>query len=537
LVKRLVHLFAILSLLTSIAGAQAAVGYTGKPYKGNPQVIPGRVEAEFYDEGGPGVAYEDADAVNNGSGKLNTGSTDLDTFRKDEGVDISYTKALDKKLDGTPEHQGDLYVGWTEPNEWLKYTVDVQKAGTYRIDAHMSSRFNDAEISIAVHSMTSNDKSSTGTVVLPGTGDWHTWRMFENIGTVRLNKGPHVMIVSVLKRGNFNIDYFDFVPVLDTAKPFTPIDPFVQVKQMQRGVNIIGYDPIWKDFERARFKQEHFKNIHDGGFNTIRVNLQAFQHMDSMNRLSPAWLKTMDWVVDNAIANDLTVIIDEHDYEPCGKNADYCRTKLLAFWEQVAARYKDAPNNVIFEILNEPNSAITVDGWNSLLSEALSVIRRTNPERNVVIGPAFWNGFNRLDTLRLPADDHHIIATVHYYAPHRFTHQGAYWSKETMNLSGITWGTDAEKQTVIQDFDGVQAWSKANNRPILLGEFGAYDKAGMEDRVRYDSFIARTAESMGWAWTYWQFDADFVVWSMDKNDWVAPIHNALIPPSTASERQ
>lgn len=528
--KTLVRLSAVIALLTTLSFAQGAIGYKGTPYKGKPQVIPGRVQAELYDEGGEGVAYTDADAINHGSGKLNTGSSDLDTFRKDEGVDISYTKAHDKKLDGTPEHQGDLYVGWTAPNETLRYTLDVQQAGTYRIDAHMSSRYDDAELSIAIHDMGTNDKSSTGTVNLPGTGDWHTWRMVNNLGTVRLKKGPHLMIVTVLKRGEFNIDYFDFVPLAETTfKPFTPIDPWVQAKEMQRGVNIIGYDPIWKDFERARFKKEHFKAIRDGGFKTIRVNLQAFQHMDGMNRLSPEWFKTMDWVVDNAIANDLVVILDEHDYEPCGKDAAFCRTKLLAFWEQVAARYKDAPNNVLFEILNEPNSAISVDVWNTLLSDALTIIRRTNPERNVVIGPAFWNGFNRLDTLKLPADDHHIIATIHYYAPHRFTHQGAYWSKETMNLSGIKWGTDAEKQAVITDFAVPQAWSKANNRPILLGEFGAYDKAGLEERAKYDEYIARTAESMGWAWTYWQFDADFIAWDMDKKDWVEPVHKALVP--------
>jgi endoglucanase len=41
--------------------------------------------------------------------------------------------------------------------------------------------------------------------------------------------------------------------------------------------------------------------------------------------------------------------------------------------------------------------------------------------------------------------------------------------------------------------------------------------------------VARTAESFGWAWTYWQFDSDFIVWNMEKNSWVAPIHDALIP--------
>lgn len=313
------------------------------------------------------------------------------------------------------------------------------------------------------------------------------------------------------------------------ANQFVPIDPFIQVKEMQRGVNIVGYDPIWKDFDQRRFKQAYFKLLRDGGFNTVRVNLQAFRHMDSLNRLSPEWFKTLDWVVDNALANNLSVIIDEHDYVPCGEDAVMCRTKLTAFWEQVAPRYRNAPNQVMFEILNEPNKEITTPLWNTVLKECLTIIRQTNPERNVVIGPSWWNSINSLTTLELPHEDHHIIATVHYYLPMRFTHQGAAWSKDTANLSGITWGSEAEREAVAKDFARAQEWSKANDRPILLGEFGAYDKGDIDSRVKYTSTVARTAESLGWAWTYWQFDSDFILYNVDKDAWVEPIHKALVP--------
>jgi endoglucanase len=313
------------------------------------------------------------------------------------------------------------------------------------------------------------------------------------------------------------------------ASRFVPVDPFVQVKQMQRGVNIIGYDPIWKDFEKRRFKVEYFKQLHEAGFNTVRVNLQAFEHMDDMNRLSPAWFKTLDWVVDNAVANGLAVIIDEHDFVPCGEDAVMCHAKLLSFWEQVAPRYKDTPNSVIFEILNEPNQAITIQGWNALIKETMAIIRSTNPQRNVIIGPAMWNSIHGLNAMELPKDDRHIIVTVHYYLPMEFTHQGAAWSPATVHLSGIKWGTDAEKQALAADFAGVQEWSKANERPILLGEFGAYDKGDMDSRVKYTSYVARTAESMGWAWTYWQFDSDFIVYDVTKDRWIEPIRKALLP--------
>jgi endoglucanase len=341
-----------------------------------------------------------------------------------------------------------------------------------------------------------------------------------------------------------------------TASGFEAIDPFEQVKQMGRGLNILWSDPLWQNVKKARFKERHFQRLQDGGFQSLRVDLQAFSHMDAENRLDPAWLKTLDWVVNNALANHLNVILDEHDYTRCGTNAALCRTKLLAFWEQVAPRYRDAPNGVIYEILNEPNRQLTVPAWNSLLKETLAVIRKTNPTRNVIIGPASWSNVSYLEKLELPADDRHIIVTVHYYTPMEFTHQGAHWVKWASNLSGVTWmGTDAEKRRVDEDFAGVQQWSKKEGRPIFLGEFGAYEKGDLDSRVRYISYVARAAESQGWAWAYWQFDSSpvaydvakdnwlqprwawahyqvdvgFIVYDMAKDDWVQPIWKALVP--------
>jgi endoglucanase len=121
----------------------------------------------------------------------------------------------------------------------------------------------------------------------------------------------------------------------------------------------------------------------------------------------------------------------KHDFGLCANNAEACRPRLEAFWQQISEHYKDAPANVMFEILNEPNGKITP-----------ARIRR----RTVVIGPAFWNSITALKQLKLPTDDRNIIVTVHYYLPMTFTHQGARWNRETANLSGVTWGTDAEKR-------------------------------------------------------------------------------------------
>jgi len=307
------------------------------------------------------------------------------------------------------------------------------------------------------------------------------------------------------------------------------MDPFEQVKQMQRGVNILGYDPIWKNFAKARFKEKHFRLIREGGFQTVRINLHAFSHMDKGGRLDPEWLKTLDWAVKGALDNKLMVILDLHNYEDIAKNPAAYKSRFLGFWKQVAPRFKDAPGDLMFEILNEPNTGLTPELWNQYLREALPIIRETNPTRNLVIGPAFWNGIDHLAELDLPEEDRHIIVTVHYYHPMAFTHQGAPWEKEYAHISGVKWGTEAEKQKVVSDFGEVNEWAAAHQRPILLGEFGAFEKADMDSRARYTAHLARTAESLGWAWTYWQFDDDFVLYDIDQDRWVEPLWKALVP--------
>ncbi|MDC7675487.1 cellulase family glycosylhydrolase [Asticcacaulis machinosus] len=321
------------------------------------------------------------------------------------------------------------------------------------------------------------------------------------------------------------------MPAALVAQPAS-LTPEAQTQSMRRGVNIIGYDPIWSDPASARFQQKHFKIIKDGGFDAVRVNLHAFAHMDGQNRLKPGYLKTLDGVVKGALDAGLTVILDQHNFNECAKDVPACRVKLKAFWTQISDVYKDAPPQVVFEILNEPNMAVDAV-WNDMVAENLAVIRATNPTRNVIVGPESWNSLDKLSKLKLPEADRHLIVTFHYYTPMEFTHQGAPWTPGFKQL-GVTWGSKGDRDQLEANFDKVAAWSKANGRPILLGEFGAYDKAPLASRIAYTEAVGRAAEARGFAWAYWQFDSDFVVYDVPADKWNAPIHGALIPEKASA---
>ena len=63
-------------------------------------------------------------------------------------------------------------------------------------------------------------------------------------------------------------------------------------------------------------------------------------------------------------------------------------------------------------------------------------MRKSNPVREVIVGPTTWNNVNDLDRLQLPESDRHLIVTVHYYNPFQFTHQGSSGRTTSAELAG-----------------------------------------------------------------------------------------------------
>src|SRR4030095_16194294 len=114
------------------------------------------------------------------------------------------------------------------------------------------------------------------------------------------------------------------------------------------------------------------------------------------------------------------------------------KARFLSFWTQLSSHCQATPGSVVFELLNEPNKQLTPLLWNAYLRQALDIIREKNPQRSVIVGPAFWNSVDHLEELDLPVEDRHLIVTVHYYKPMEFTHQGAAWTDQK-DKSGVSW--------------------------------------------------------------------------------------------------
>lgn len=280
----------------------------------------------------------------------------------------------------------------------------------------------------------------------------------------------------------------------------------------------------------------HFRRAAEAGFATVRLPVRWSAHTsaDPPYGIDPVFLRRVDWAIDQALANDLNIIVNVHHYDGLTSDPTAHKDRWLAIWRQLARRYQDRPARVLFEILNEPHSDLTATLWNEFAAEALAVLREWNPDRNVVVGPVSWNSTNALPDLELPADPH-VIVTVHFYEPFQFTHQGAEWVGGSDAWLGTEWlGTAADSAFVREILERAAAWGDENGRPIFLGEFGAYSAADMDSRARWTAFVAREAERLGMSWAYWELMAGFGLYDPDTDTWIEPLKDALVPAAVGT---
>jgi hypothetical protein len=146
------------------------------------------LEAENFDSGNEGTAYHDAQSANLGG----------NSYRNGTGVDVI-----------TVNDQGSARaVGIVKAGEWLKYTTNVQAAGTYNIEFRVSALGAGGAFHLEV-----DGKNVTGTLGVPDTKNWNTYSSVTKTG-ISLSAGQHTMRLVFDKNGktgyvgNFNLMRF-----------------------------------------------------------------------------------------------------------------------------------------------------------------------------------------------------------------------------------------------------------------------------------------------------------------------------------------
>jgi endoglucanase len=297
---------------------------------------------------------------------------------------------------------------------------------------------------------------------------------------------------------------------------------------LANGFNLSGLEYKGPDLESVA-RSESFADIRKAGFGLIRLPVGWSSHVGPAPdyTIEPAFFARVDEAVQAANANGQQIILDYHNDLALMDNPAANRARFMATWKQIAEHYRDAPPSVMFELLNEPCRKFNDIIWSSFILEGLQIIRQTNPTRQVVIGGADASSIQSLARLHLPANDPHLIGTFHFYLPMKFTHQGAPWIDHSKTWLGTPWGSQKEKDEMRATLLNAAKWSRQNNRPILLGEFGAISQADPESRARWAYYMAHTAHEAGIAFTWWEFDREFGVYDPKTKLWRVSIVNAL----------
>ncbi len=283
----------------------------------------------------------------------------------------------------------------------------------------------------------------------------------------------------------------------------------------------------------VRLENRYFELISEAGFDSIRLPVRWSAHASEKKPyvIEESFLSRVDWAIDQALRNDLAVALNMHHCMELFEEPEKHQERFLSLWSQIATRYKDLPSTVMFEPLNEPNTKLTPEKWNALIPQIVDVIRMTNPHRPLVLGVANWSNVEYTPQLILPSEDPHLILSFHYYSPHEFTHQGTPWSQPRYrNANGICWmGTEEEKQAITHDFMIAVEYVRDHEIPIYLGEFGAYQAADMDSRIRWTQFVAEEARRLGMTVAYWEFIASFGLYDANEDEWRMRLRDAVLP--------
>jgi hypothetical protein len=179
-----------INYITFTASSTSGGGGSGsQPYGGTAAAVPGTVQAENYDTGGQGVAYN----VTSTNGSANT-------YRSD-GVD----------LEATSDSGGGYDLGWTAAGQWFKYTVNVATAGTYTVGFRLAAP---SAVADALHLANSSGSNISGDVEAPATGGYQTWTTVDV--SFSLSAGTQTLTLDQDGAG-WNINYMTFTSGTSTG--------------------------------------------------------------------------------------------------------------------------------------------------------------------------------------------------------------------------------------------------------------------------------------------------------------------------------
>ena len=222
-------------------------------------------------------------------------------------------------------------------------------------------------------------------------------------------------------------------------------------------------------------KPELMKMMKEAGFGAIRVPITWYQEMDKDGKVNDAWMNRVKEVVDYVIDNGMYCIINVHHDTGDGTqwlhasttNYNTNKAKYEGLWKQIAEKFKDYDQKLLFEAYNEMlddkntwNEPLSDDGYKAINSYAKSfvtTVRNTggnNKDRNLIVNTySASSAANAMKALDLPEESGHIIFELHSYP---------------------NWKSESNAKIEIDNLINIIKTNLLNRAPVIIGEYATF---------------------------------------------------------------
>lgn len=234
--------------------------------------------------------------------------------------------------------------------------------------------------------------------------------------------------------------------------------------------------------------KELFTSLKRNGVNAVRIPVTWRDHMDSNGNIDREWMDRVQQVVDYAYSQGMYVIINVHHdgggdpkfgawiIEESQKDYNTFLKKYKNVWKQIAERFKNYSDYLIFESMNEvgfdtlynKNKADAYNLINKINQDFVDIIRATggnNAKRHLLIAGYYTDIERTCDSLYKMPDDKagRCILSVHYYTP---------WGFCTCDIKH-TWGTNSEVWQMETLIGKMKKNFVDKGIPVIIGEYAA----------------------------------------------------------------
>lgn len=285
--------------------------------------------------------------------------------------------------------------------------------------------------------------------------------------------------------------------------------------------------------------KEMIQSVKNAGFNAIRIPITWGEHMNG-DTINSEWLERAAEIVDYAYNEGMFVIINMHHddaiwFEPDDSEYSADSAKLKAIWGQIAARFADYGDRLLFEGMNEPRTIGSTDEWmggtaaeraviNKYEQDFVDTVRKSggnNAERSLIITSyAASAETSAINDVVIP-NKGNIIVSIHYYAPWQF-------SDGTSTVFD-----DAGKSELDAKFAELKKKFADKGTPVIIGEFGCVNAASENVRTDYYNYYIKSAMTQGIKCFIWDNgistgDQSFGIFNRSSLSWNEAILKAII---------